>query len=145
MMPGLDARADFLARVPLFRGLKQRQINDLAGSMVPRHFDAGETIVTQGKEGIGLFVLVSGKAEVVRTGIDGGTTLLNTFGPTDFFGELALLDGGPHTAAVIAKEETECLVLVHWEFMGKLKADPEMVTVILQELVRRFHRALQAV
>jgi len=144
-MPDLEASADFLARVPLFQGLKQRQIANLAGSMVPRQYAAGETIVTQGKEGIGLFVLVSGRAEVQRTGADGSTTILNVFGPTDFFGELALLDGGPHTASVIATEETECLVLAHWEFMAKLKLDSEMVTVILQEVVRRFHRALQAV
>jgi CRP-like cAMP-binding protein len=141
----MDASADFLARVPLFQGLKRRQIDNLASSMVSRQFSAGETIVTQGKEGIGLFVLVSGKAEVVRTGLDGSATTLNTFGPTDFFGELALLDGGPHTASVIAAEETECLVLAHWEFVGKLKLDPDMVMVIMQEVVRRFHRALQAV
>jgi len=144
-MPDLNARADFLARVPLFRALKQRQVESLAGSMIPRKYAAGETIVTQGKDGIGLFVLVSGKAEVVRTGIDGSTATLNVFGPTDFFGELALLDGGPHTASVVAVEETECLVLAHWEFVGKLKMDPEMVTTIMQEVVRRFHRALQAV
>jgi CRP-like cAMP-binding protein len=113
--------------------------------MVQRKFAAGETIVTQGKAGVGLFVLVSGKAEVVHTGADGSSAVLNAFGPTDFFGELALLDGGPHTASVIATEETVCLVLVHWEFVGKLKLDPEMVPTIMQEVVRRFHRALQAV
>ena len=144
-MPDLDEKADFLARVPLFRGLKQRQLENLAGLMAVRHYDAGETIVTQGKEGIGLFVLVSGEAEVVRTGADGSTTKLNVFGPTDFFGELALLDGGPHTASVVAVEETECLVLVHWEFLGKLKQDAEMVAVIMEEVVRRFHMALRAV
>lgn len=144
-MPDPKAGAEFLARVPLFSGLKQRQIDNLAGSMVPRQYAAGETIVPQGKEGIGLFVLVSGKAEAVRTKIDGSTVKLNEFGPTDFFGELALLDGGPHTASVIAVEQTECLVLAHWEFVSKLKLDPEMVAVILQEVVRRFYRALQAV
>jgi CRP/FNR family transcriptional regulator len=144
-MPDLDERVRFLARVPLFRGLKRRQLETLSESMVARSFAAGETIVDQGKAGIGLFVLVSGEAEVVRQGADDSATVLNTFGPTDFFGELALLDGGPHTAAVIARKETECLVLVRWEFLGKLKGDAEMVTVILQEVAKRFHRALATV
>jgi CRP-like cAMP-binding protein len=144
-MTDLNANVEFLSRVPLFRGLKQRQLESLAGSMVSRTIAAGNPIVEQGKEGIGLFVLVSGKAEVVRTGADGSTVTLNVFGPTDFFGELALLDGGPHTASVVATEETECLVLVHWEFVGKLRTDSDMVPVIMQEVVRRFHRALQAV
>ncbi len=143
MPDDLETTIGFLARVPLFQSLKKRQLESLARSLVPRQFAAGQEIVPQGKEGIGLFILVSGKAEAVRIGADGSKVVLNAFGPTDFFGELALLDGGPHTASVVATEETDCLVLVHWEFMAKLKLDAEMVAVILQEVVRRFHRALR--
>ena len=143
-MPDLDANVDFLARVPLFQGLKRRQIDNLASSMVSRRFAAGETIVTQGKEGIGLFVLVSGQAEVVRTGLDGSTVILNTFGPTDFFGELALLDDGPRTASVVTTEATKCLVLTRWDFYGALREDVEMSITILEEMARRFRVALDS-
>jgi CRP-like cAMP-binding protein len=70
--------------------------------------------------------------------------VLNTFGPTDFFGELALLDEAPRTASVVCTEDTECLVLSQWEFLSELREDAEMGIVILQELVKRFRRALQA-
>jgi len=132
----------FLTRVPLFHNLKKGQLHDLAAAMVSRQYAAGEELVHQGKGGIGLFVIVAGKAEAVHTRVDGTDVVVNTFGPTDFFGELALLNDLPRTASVVATEDTECLVLVRWELMRKLKKDPEMAIVILQELAKRFQRAL---
>lgn len=131
-----------LAKVPLFRGLNTKQIRILAESATHRTFDAGEEIVTQGDRGIGLYVILSGGAEAVHTTADGEKVVVNTFGLTDFFGELAMLSDEPRTASVTATEPTECLVLTRWEFVGKLKTDGEMAVVILQELAKRFQRAL---
>jgi CRP/FNR family transcriptional regulator len=135
---------DFLARVPMFRDLTAGQLRRLAGRFVRRTYAAGTDIVTQGKGGVGLFVIVSGSAEVIRVRTDGTKVVLNTFGSTDFFGELALLDEAPRTASVVCTEDTECLVLSQWEFLSELREDAEMGIVILRELVKRFRRALQA-
>ena len=143
-MPRETDTSDFLARVPMFQGLTARQARRLAGRFVRRAYSTGTDIVTQGKGGAGLFVIVSGRAEVIRVRTDGTKAVLNVFGPTDFFGELALLDDAPRTASVVTTEETECLVLSQWEFLGALREDSEMAVVILQELVKRFRRALQA-
>ena len=142
-MPKEKDTTDFLARVPMFQSLTAGQVRRLAGRFVRRTFNAGTDIVTQGKGGAGLFVVVSGRAEVIRVRTDGTKAVLNVFGPTDFFGELALLDDAPRTASVVTTEETECLVLSQWEFLGALREDSEMGVVILQELVKRFRRALQ--
>lgn len=144
-MPDLQETVRFLSKVPLFRSLRQVQLESLARSLVPRHFAAGDEIVSEGRGGIGLFIVISGGAKAVRARADGTEVVLNTFGPTDFFGELALLDGGPHTASVVATEETDCLVLVYWEFVSKLKLDTEMAIAILQEVARRFRRALRVI
>ena len=132
----------FLAKVPLFRGLKKRQLEKLAKQFVPRQYASGKVIVTQGEGGEGFFIIMKGGAEVIREQNDGTKTVVNTFGPTDFFGELALLDDGLRTASVIATEETECLILTRWNFLAVLKEDAEMAIVILQELARRFRMAL---
>jgi CRP-like cAMP-binding protein len=137
-----EDRIRFLANVPLFRGLKERQLQALNRRFVSRSYDVGDEIVTQGKGGAGLFILLSGAAEAVRVRRDGSKAVVNTFGPTDFFGELALLDDEPRTASVIAREEAECLVLSQWEFFGALREDPDMAIEVLQELARRFRRAL---
>ena len=60
----------------------------------------------------------------------------------NIFGELALLDDGLRTASVIATEATQCLVLARWDFLAILREDAEMAVIILEELARRFRRAL---
>ena len=94
----------FLARVPLFQNLKKRQLQSLSKRLVERNYNADHAIVTQGKGGEGFFIIVSGQTKVLRTRADGSQVEVNAFGPSDFFGELALLDDGPRTASVITTE-----------------------------------------
>lgn len=136
--------ADFLAQVPLFKGLRRRQLEGLAKTVVLHDYEAGQYIVTQGETGVGLFVVVSGEAEVVHVRTDGSKAVMNTLGPTDFFGELALLTGGPRTASVVAQEATSCLVLTRWNFLAVLKDDVEMAIAVLEELAWRFRTTLSA-
>jgi len=133
----------FLDSVPLFSGLNSRQLEHLARRFVERDYAAGQAIVTQGTGGEGFFIVVSGRAEAIRERADGTRAVVNTFGPTDFFGELALLDDGLRTASVVTTEPTRCLVLTRWDFIAALREDPEMAIVVLQELARRFRRALE--
>ncbi|HLE29754.1 MAG TPA: cyclic nucleotide-binding domain-containing protein [Anaerolineales bacterium] len=143
-MSDVKQTVGFLQRVPLFRGLKTRQLEHIAKRFVEREFAAGQAVVTQGQGGEGFFVIVSGKAEVIRERSDGTKAVVNTFGPTDFFGELALLDDGLRTASVVTTEATQCLVLTRWDFLAALREDVEMSVIILQELAKRFRRALDA-
>ena len=134
--------AEFLAKVPLYKGLRRRQLEGLAKTMVEQDYEAGRDIVTQGESGVGLFIIVSGRADVEHVRTDGTKTVVNTLGPTDFFGELALLTEGPRTASVVAKEPTSCLVLTRWNFLAVLKDDAEMAISILEELAWRFRTAM---
>ena len=144
-MSDLKQTVGFLQKVPLFQSLNNRQLELLAKRMVEREYATEQPIVTQDKGGEGFFVIVSGKAQALRQRSDGTQVPVNTFGPTDFFGELALLDDGLRTASVIASEPTRCLALTRWDFLAALReADVEMSIVILQELAKRFRRALDA-
>lgn len=143
-MANLDQIVGFLNKVPLFTSLKRGQLERLAKRFIERQYDAGQAIVTQGQGGEGLFIIVSGKADVFRARVEGEKVLVNQFGPTDFFGEMALLDEGIRTATVVSTEKTVCLVLTRWDFLGILNEDAEMSIVILQELARRFRMALEA-
>ena len=143
-MSDLKQTVGFLQNVPLFHGLNNRHLELLAKRMVDRQYAAGQPIVTQGHGGEGFFVIVSGKAEAFRERTDGEKVEVNSFGPTDFFGELALLDDGLRTASVVATEPTQCLALTRWDFLTTLRDDAEMSVIILQELAKRFRRALDS-
>jgi CRP-like cAMP-binding protein len=70
--------------------------------------------------------------------------VVNHFGATNFFGEMALLDEGLRTASVVSRDRVRCLVLTRWDFFGLLKEDPDMSISILVELARRFRIALDS-
>jgi CRP/FNR family transcriptional regulator, cyclic AMP receptor protein len=142
-MASTDQKKKFLSNVPLFVGLKDRQLQRLADRMVERNYAVGDSIVKQGQGGEGFYVLTSGKAEAVRERSDGEKVVVNTFGPTDFFGELALLDEeGIRTATITVIEPVVCLVLTRWDFLATLRTDAEMAVDILQVMAKRFRIAL---
>lgn len=144
-MIDLKQTIGFLQNVPLFHSLSSRQLEVLAKRMIEREYGIETPIVTQDQSGEGFFIIFSGQAQAFRRRSEGEMVAVNTFGPTDFFGELALLDDGLRTASVIATEPTTCLVLTRWDFLAALReSDPEMAIVILQQLARRFRRALDS-
>lgn len=144
-MASVDQKKDFIKNVPMFAGLKDRQLMRLADRMVERTYAAGDMIVKQGQGGEGFYVLTAGKAEATRERSEGEKTVVNTFGPGDFFGELALLDEeGVRTATIQAVDQVTCLILTRWDFLATLRQDAEMAVEILQEMARRFRLALNS-
>jgi len=144
MAPNTKQTIEFLQHVPLFADLNKRHLEVLAKRFVERAYAPGDVIVTQGLGGEGMFIVVSGQADAVRELHDGSKVVVNTFGSTDFFGELALLDDGLRTASVIAREQMTCLALTRWDFLAEVRQDADMAVLILQELARRFRQALDA-
>ncbi len=143
-MPEIKNQIEILRHVPLFIDLNDRQLKSLAKILTVRDYRDGEAIITQGKGGQGLFIVAKGTAKALRTQPDGAVVEVNQFGPDDFFGELALLDDGVRTATVVATSDVQCLILTRLDFQGILRGDPEMSIVILQELAKRFRRALDS-
>jgi len=134
----------FLHTVPLFHGLDERHLARLAKRFTERSFAKGESIVTQGTLGIGLFIIESGAVDAIRELPDGSKHTVNHLGPTQFFGELSLLDESPRTATVSATEDTRCLVLTQLDFLSALREDSEIPIIMLRELSGRFRRMMDS-
>ena len=131
------SREEMLKNVPIFSELGRRDLERLSRLMVPRAVRAGEVIIKEGDQAAGFFVISSGRVEVVR-GVDSGNPqVLNTLGPGDFFGEMALFEGFPRNATVRAIEDTECLAMTRWDFMAEMKNHPEIAVGMIPVLVRR--------
>jgi CRP/FNR family transcriptional regulator, cyclic AMP receptor protein len=127
-----DDRIALLRDVELFRGVADDGLAAIAAKATQVSFDAGRTIVRQGEVGTGFFMIVAGRARVVR---DGET--LDRLGPGQFFGELSLLDGQPRIAQVVAEEPTDCLALASWDFEAILAGEPGVALAILRGVARR--------
>jgi CRP-like cAMP-binding protein len=133
-----------LAKVSLFANLNQKYLRGIAQICTERSFDTGEMLMKQGDDGVGLYIILSGKVKIEKTDINGRQVELAANGPGDIMGELAVLDGARRSATVTAVEPTNCLVLASWEFNSFMKAHPEVAIDILPIIVKRFRETNDA-
>jgi CRP/FNR family transcriptional regulator, cyclic AMP receptor protein len=133
-----------LAKVGLFESLNPKYLKGIAGIAAERDFKSGEVLMRQGEEGIGLFIILSGKVRIDKTDASGRNVEIAENGPGDIMGEMAVFDGAPRSASVTASEDTSCLVLASWEFNAFLKAHPEAALELLPLVVKRFRETNEA-
>jgi CRP-like cAMP-binding protein len=126
-----------LASVPLFSSLEPEAIESLEAFTFRKRFEPGEIIVEEGRTGNGLYVVLSGKVEVVK-GLDGPRPqTLAVFGPGEPFGEMALLADWKRSASVRAIDEVECLGMDRWAFLVHLNREPQLAIKMVQMLAQR--------
>ena len=125
-----------LANVSLFRACPPAELAAIVSVTTMIDVPAGRVLCTQGEGGDEFFVILEGE---VAVSID--HTEVATLGPGEFFGELALLDGGPRIATVTTASDARLLVLTRPEFHALLERAP---TVCLGILIGLGHRLRQA-
>src|SRR5258705_13472739 len=115
---------DTLRACGLFSQADAATIDALAAALRIRRFRKAETVFHQGDPGDALFIVASGSVKVVLPSDEGAEpAIVAILGPGEFFGELAILDGAPHSATIVAVEPTETLVLHRDAFLDLIDAD----------------------
>jgi CRP-like cAMP-binding protein len=125
-----------LSRVPLFSGIKPKELKKLSKRMTERDFNEGDEITREGESGIGFFVIEEGNASVSV-----GGNIVRTLGPGEHFGEVALIDSGPRSATIIAGTDLRCRGMSAWEFKPFVEEHPEVAWGLLETLVGRLRAA----
>jgi CRP/FNR family cyclic AMP-dependent transcriptional regulator len=125
-----------LSQVPLFNDCSQRDLQTIARVVKDIDHEKGTVIAREGEPGIGLFVIADGTAEVTI-----GGARKAKLGPGEFFGEIALLDGGPRTATVTATSDVKLLGLTEWVFRGLMQEHPAIAVKTLQAMAGRLRNA----
>ena len=125
-----------LQRVQLFADMDRRQGEQIGRLLKLRLFAKGETVILEGSGGAAFFLIDSGEANVSSKGVH-----LATFGPGDYFGEIALIDGGPRSATVTAATDMVCYGLTFWEFRPLVEKNGAIGWKLLQALAKRLRAA----
>lgn len=131
-------RLDALAQVPLFSGLTPRELEMVDKVSKEIHRSEGTDIVREGEDGIGFHLILSGTAQVTR-----GGKVLRELGPGDYFGEIALIDGGKRSATVTATSDLTLASLSHWEFMPLVRENPDLAAKLLVGLATIFRQSIE--
>jgi CRP-like cAMP-binding protein len=120
-----------LRAIPLFAGLDNGAMADLARCLTWFEAPAGQVLVEVGQPGSGLFVIQDGEVEVELLG------RAVTRGPGDFFGEIALLTDRPRTARVRATTGVRCWALARKDFARLLENHPTIAVRMLPVLAEK--------
>ncbi|HEX9496494.1 MAG TPA: cyclic nucleotide-binding domain-containing protein [Candidatus Limnocylindria bacterium] len=110
-----------LAKLPFFKDLEGKELDQIAARLQARRFEAGDVVVQAGEQGGGYYLIREGTADVTLP--DG--RFVRTLGPGDGFGELALIFGIPRTATVTAKGPLTVGVLSRPDFATLVTASGE--------------------
>ncbi len=131
-----QATADALRRIKFFAGLSDRDLRLVAELARPVRFDAGRAITSEGDDAGRFYLITDGDARVEVGGDPQGTLHAG-----DTFGEIALLDGGPRSATVIAETPVEALTIASWNLRPLLREHPSIAEAMLVEMCRRLRSA----
>ena len=131
-----DELVESLKRVPIFAGVRDKELGRLVKAMRDSRFNEGEVITTEGRSGVGFFLIEDGNATVSLRG-----EIVRTLGPGDHFGEIALIDEGPRSATVTASTDLRCRGLAAWEFKSFVQEHPEVAWPLLETMASRLRDA----
>jgi CRP/FNR family transcriptional regulator, cyclic AMP receptor protein len=126
------ASIDLLKRVPLFAGLDDKELTEIATSMRERRFKAGDTVTQEGAGGVGFFVVQEGRADVSVGGETKGSV-----GPGDYFGEIALINESPRTATLTAGTDMVCYGMTPWDFRPLVESNSTIAWKLLTAMAEK--------
>jgi len=135
-------KVEFLKSVPIFSELNYDTLQQLSRSGSIQNFSEDSIILSEKEAGSALFIIISGKVKISRISRDDDKeVILSILNPSDFFGEMSLLDGLERSATATAMEDSKIFIIQRNDFLNLLIEHPEVSIVLLQELTQRLRAA----
>ena len=125
-----------LKSIWLFSSCTGSELRKIRSSLDELELPKGKLLVEEGRIGLEFFLIVDGKASVIRNG-----RKVATLGPGGYFGELALLDRRPRSASVVSETDMDVLVLSQRQFNGLLQSVPTIGRKLLAAMANRLREA----
>lgn len=136
---------ELLSRVPLFAELSQSELDRIASVAIPRSFPRGVRVFHEGDHSDACYIVRSGDLRVTREHPDGRAIALATLGPGDFFGELAMFDGGIRSASVETLSEVELLALPASDVRRVVSEHGDLAAKLIVAITRRLRETNERV
>jgi CRP/FNR family cyclic AMP-dependent transcriptional regulator len=136
----LSEEAQSLSQIPLFKGLDQTELENLAELVDQVPYKAGEAIFHEHDAGDALYVVEKGAVRIWVRDEDVQEVTLSELQPGDFFGELAVLDSGERSANATALQDSSLHRLRREDFQNFLLKYPHAATDVIREIASRLRQ-----
>ena len=133
--------ASLLRQVAFFREVPPHHLRELARFAQVESFAAGDEIIRAGELGSTMYVICSGRVNVVRERAVGDPVVLASLGPGEVFGELSIFDSETRSATVVATEDSELLTLGRIDLVRVVDRNPALALSLLKSLSARLRAA----
>lgn len=134
-----------LDNIDLFSGLEPDELARLSSKAVIHSYPKNTIVINQSDISNSLHIVVSGNVRVFLSNEDGKEIILNTHGPGESFGEMALLDAGPRSASVITTEASKLAIISKADFEDFLQEHPQTMMKVLQQAFARLRALTETV
>ncbi len=126
-----------LAETPLFSGLEDAQLGQLARIALHRSYRKGEIIFSEGDPADGFYVVAEGRVKIFKVSSDGKEQILHIFGRRHPFGEVPVFAGQRFPAMAQAIAPSRILFLPRQAFVELISENPSLALNMLAVLSRR--------
>ena len=138
-------RQRFLESIPIFAGLESAALSEIADAAEETAFRATDIVVREGEAGNRMFIVYSGRLEVVKHLAREHETLLAVLGPRDFLGEMSIIECVARSASVRAVEETFLFSLKGTDLYRLFQRHPDQYAIVILNIARDLSRRLRAI
>jgi CRP/FNR family transcriptional regulator len=126
-----------LSQVDLFNGLSLPQLDEVARIVSVREYRKGELVFSDGDEGIGFYIVISGKVKVYKVSPDGKEQIMHIFGPDQPFAEVPVFEGSRYPANAEAMDQCKLFFFPKKDFVALIHNNPSLAMNMLASLSQR--------
>lgn len=132
--------AEVFRKVPILAGLSETELQFLIERAVPRTYEKGELIFTEGDPCAGLFIIESGHVRIFKSSPTGREQVLTVEGPGSSVAELPVFDGGSYPASTAAVEKARVYFISKQDFHSLCFVHPQVPLKVLKVVGGRLRK-----
>ena len=141
----MQSKSEILAKIPLFSGLSQAEVQALAQRAVEKRYAAGEMLFWEGEPCAGIFLIGRGSVRIFKTSSAGREMVLAMESAPSTVAELPLFDGGPYPASVRAADDVTAYFINKTDFHHVCRQYPDVALKVLAVVGRRLRHLVGVV
>jgi CRP/FNR family transcriptional regulator len=126
-----------LSQVDLFNGLSLQQLGEVARIVSAKEYKKGELIFSDGDDGVGFYIVISGRVKVYKVSPDGKEQIMHIFGPDQPFAEVPVFEGSRYPANAEAMDPSKLFFFPKKDFVALIHDNPSLAMNMLASLSQR--------